>query len=545
VEREPHHSNRAASGLIGWLKAVDRSLHWNPGVSGFIVAVALVNAALYHRPLYSFAVANLDWSTPSGILTLATLFFLTAFVTTLILSLLSLVSQRLIKPVCMLGALCSAFALYFVDTYGVLLDKSMMGNVFNTNFAEASSFFHPKLVVYLLLLGALPCWLLSRVRIQTTGLLRRTKFLFFVLLIGVGWIYASATTWLWIDKNSRRLGGMTMPWSYAINGSRHLVDRLLASRQQTLLPAATFLTNEKTIVLLVIGEAARTQNFSLYGYRRATNPLLAESGVVALPGSRACATYTTASLLCILSHVDTGWHYSYSYETLPSYLQRNGIDVIWRTNNWGEPPLEVQTYQRAKDLQRECQGNSCDYDEVLLQGLEQRIRSSPKQKIFVVLHQRGSHGPAYYARYPKQFEVFKPACQSVELHQCTDEALVNAYDNSIIYTDYFLHEAIGLLKMFPDTATALIYISDHGQSLGEYGLYLHGTPYPIAPDFQKDIPFLVWMSDAFKQKRAPMAALTQRASHSQANVFHSVMGAFDMRSEIYNSQLDIFSSDAR
>jgi lipid A ethanolaminephosphotransferase len=215
---------------------------------------------------------------------------------------------------------------------------------------------------------------------------------------------------------------------------------------------------------------------------------LAESGVVALPGSRACATYTTASLLCILSHVDTGWHYSYSYETLPSYLQRNGIDVIWRTNNWGEPPLEVQTYQRAKDLQRECQGNSCDYDEVLLQGLEQRLRSSSKQEIFVVLHQRGSHGPAYYARYPKQFEVFKPACQSVELHQCSHEALVNAYDNSIIYTDYFLHEAIGLLKTFPDTATALIYISDHGQSLGEYGLYLHGTPYSIAPDVQRTFP---------------------------------------------------------
>ena len=531
---------------VARLKALDQSLHWNPRVTGFIITVALVNAGLYHKPLYSFAVANLDYASLSGILTLATLFFLVTFVTTLILSLLSLVSLRLIKPLCILGALCNALALYFVETYGIVLDKSIMGNVFNTNFTEASSFFHPKLLVYLLVLGASPCWILSRVQIQATRMLRRVTFLILVLLIGVGWIYASSITWLWIDKNARRLGGMTMPWSYVINASRYYVDHLLASREQRLLPAASFVANEKTIVFLVIGEAARTQNFSLYGYRRLTNPLMAESGVVALPRSRACATYTTASVICILSHIDTGGQFSSSYEPLPSYLQRHGIDVIWRTRNWGEPPLKVQTYERAEDLRRECQGYMCDYDEVLLQGLDQRIRSSIKEKIFVVLHQHGSHGPDYYTNYPKKFEVFKPVCKSVELHQCTNEELVNAYDNTILYTDYFLHRAIGLLEAFPKTATMLMYISDHGESLGEYGLYLHGTPYSIAPDVQKDIPFLVWMSDAFKQKKTiPMTQLAHQTSHSQANVFHSIMGAFDVRSEIYNRQLDIFSGDTK
>ena len=523
------------------LKDADRALRWNPRVTGFIVVAALANAGLYHGPLYSFAVANLDVSSPGGVLTLATLFFLVTFVTTLIFSLLSLVSQRLIKPVCMLAVACNALALYFVETYGVVLDKSMMGNVFNTNFEEASSLFHPKLLVYLLVLGALPCWLLSRVQVQRTTMLRRAKFLILVLLIGVGWMYASSKTWLWIDKNASRLGGMTMPWSYVINTSRRYIDHLSTSREQTLLPAASFVANEKTIVVLVIGEAARAQNFSLYGYRRPTNPLLAESGVVALPNSRSCSTYTTASVLCILSHTDTGW--PSSYEPLPSYLQRHGVDVIWRTHNWGEPPLKVQTYQRAKDLRRECRGESCDYDELLLQGLGQRIRSSAKEKVFVVLHQGGSHGPSYYTEYPKQFEVFKPVCTSVELHQCTNEELVNAYDNTIVYTDYFLHRAIEMLKTIPETATLLIYVSDHGESLGEYGLYLHGTPYSIAPDVQKDIPFLVWMSDAFKKEKGiPMTQLAQQTSHSQANVFHSIMGAFDMRSEIYNRQLDIFSS---
>ncbi len=528
------------------LKTVHRILYWNPRATAFIAAAALVNAGLYHRPLYAFALANLDWLSLNGMLTLATLFLLAAFVTALILCLLSLVSQRLIKPFCMIFALSNAIALYFIDTYGVVLDESMMGNVFNTNYAEASSFLHPKLFVYLLLLGALPCWFLSRVQIQKTRMARRLIFLFAVLFFSVGWIYASSTTWLWIDKNSRKVGGMTLPWSYVINASRYQADRLLTSRRQALLPTAHFLANEKTIVFLVIGEAARAQNFSLYGYGRPTNPLLTETGVVVLPRTRACATYTTASLLCILSPIDTGWYFSRSYEPLPSYLQRHGIDVIWRTNNWGEPPLKVESYQRAKDLQEECTGYSCSYDEVLFEGLDQQIRSSPQEKIFVVLHQRGSHGPAYYDRYPKQFEVFKPACKSVELHQCTSEELVNAYDNTIVYTDHFLHRAIDLLKGFPETVTMLMYISDHGQSLGEYGLYLHGTPYSIAPDFQKDIPFLVWMSDTFKQEKGIlMTQLAQPISHSQANVFHSVMGAFDMRSATYDRHLDIFSGDTK
>lgn len=542
----PDHLIRTWSGLLNRLKAADRTLRWNPGAAGFIVTVALVNAGLYHRPLYSFAVANLDYSSLNGALTLATLFLLVTFVTIVMVGLLSLVSQSLIKPVCMLAAPCNALALYFVETYGVVLDKSMMGNVFNTNFEEASGLFHPRLLVYLLVFGALPCWLLSRVQVQRTRMLRQATFVFLVLLIGVGWIYASSRTWLWIDHNARRLGGMTMPWSYVINASRHYADRLSASREQALLPAASFVANEKTIVVLVIGEAARARNFSLYGYRRSTNPLLTETGVVALPRSRACSTYTTASVLCILSPDDTGGQLSRRYEPLPSYLQRHGIDVIWRTNNWGEPPLKVQTYERAEDLRRKCQGDTCGHDEVLLQGLEQRIRSSTQDRIFVVLHQKGSHGPAYYTRYPKQFERFKPVCGSVELSQCTNEELVNAYDNTILYTDYFLHRAIGLLKAFPETTTLLMYLSDHGESLGEYGLYLHGTPWSFAPDVQKDIPFLVWMSDAFKRKRGrPTVQLTRSTNYSQANVFHSVMGAFDMRSEIYNRQFDIFSGEIK
>lgn len=519
---------------------VSQALRWNPHPAAFIVTVALVNAALYHGPLYTFAVASLDWSSPSGALTLATVIFLTVFVTTLFFALVAVVAPRLLKPLCMVAAPVNAVALYFIQTYGVLLDRTMMGNVLNTDWAEAGGLFHPKLLAYLLVLGAVPCAFLFRVRIRKVPVLRRVAFLGAVLLVGVAWMYAGARTWLWIDDNAKRLGGMTLPWSYVVNASRVQAGRMSASREQAPLPAASFLTRRKTLVVLVIGEAARPQDFSLYGYARPTNPRLAEAGVVALPRARACSTYTTASVLCILSHLDPG-PLTRAYETLPSYLQRHGIDVIWRTTNWGEPPLQVQTLQRADELRQDCQGEACGYDEVLLHGLDQRIRASTRDQVFVVLHQSGSHGPAYYEKYPKRFEAFTPACKSVDPDQCTAAELVNAYDNTIVYTDHFLNQAIELLKAFPERPTLLMYVSDHGESLGEHGLYLHGTPYAIAPDVQKDIPFLVWMSGAFRDRKTiTPSAFTGEASHSQAEIFHSVMGAFDMRSAIYDPSLDLF-----
>lgn len=528
-------------GLMGRIKKVGQHMHWNPRVRTFIVVVALVNAALYHGPVFSFALAHVDHTSLSGVMILANVLFLVTFFTIFFLSLLSLVSERLVKAVCLFAAPGNALALYFVETYGVILDKTMMGNAVNTDWAEASSLFHPKLLLYLLLLGVAPCWFLSKIQIQRTAWPTRLKLPLLVLMIGTGWMYANARTWFWIDRNFKQLGGVTMPWSYTINASRYYLDRLSVSRHQTLLPTAHFESDDPAIVVLVIGESARAQNFSLYGYRRNTNPLLEQAGVYALPHSHSCATYTTASVRCMLSHVSPGA--LDSYEPLPSYLHREGVDVIWRSKNFGEPHMKIDSYQHAGDLRADCQGSDCEYDEVLLAGLEKRIRSSTRKKIFVVLHQHGSHGPSYYSLYPKRFEVFKPVCMSVDLSQCTSAGLINAYDNSILYTDYFLYRAIQMLKSFPKTPSVLMYVSDHGESLGEYGLYLHGTPYSISPDFQKDVPFLVWMSDDFKQKKEiSMAQLTPQATHSQANVFHSVMGAFDMRSAIYDRRLNIFSN---
>lgn len=514
----------------------------SPSTTAFVVLVAGLNTALYNLPLFSFAIRNLDLSTFSGALTLTTLPVVVFLETTIVLTLFALVSHRILKAACMLIVVGNAVALYFLLTYRVVLDETMMGNVFNTDFDEASEFLHPKLMGYVLILGALPCWLLTRVQIRPSPRLRLLGLASIGLLGIATWGYLSAPTWLWIDKNSKQLGGMVLPWGYVINAARYEVPRAMASGTQMPLPPATFASSEKTVVVLVIGEAARAQNFALYGYSRPTNPLLSKAGVVVLRSASACATYTTASVRCILSNVDSEAAFSKQYEPLPSYLERNGVDVIWRTRNFGEPPIAVRTYQKANELSKDCTGSGCEHDEVLLTGLEQRIKASSSQRVFVVLHQSGSHGPAYYTKYPDEFERFKPVCKSVELSRCSTQELINAYDNTILYEDYFLSRTIGVLKGLPHTSALLIYLSDHGESLGEYGLYLHGVPNAIAPDVQKVIPFIVWMSDEFVRSRALDArSLEAQASHSQRDVFHTVMGAFSMRSDAYVAGYDIFS----
>jgi len=532
--------------VSGWLSVTrncGEGLRIKTNVVVFITLFSLVNSLLFHRSMFEYATNNLEYSSLNGALTLLTLYALVIFTTASFLALVALFLQGWVKPVSMLILFGNSIALYFAEAYHVVFDRTMMGNVFHTNPQEAGELFHPRLLVYIFVYAILPYLLLLRVQLQKIQLRKRSVFLLVLLLLFSGWSFANAKTWLWVDKHASKLGGMIMPWSYVINSIRwYQGDYLRNSRQEILLPDAHFIGTGKAIVVLVIGEAARAQNFSLYGYQRPTNPLLARDDVVVLPDATACATYTTASIECMLSHLGSGTGMITLYEPLPSYLQRNGVNVIWRTDNWGEPRLKINLYERADSIRGKCNGEGCNYDEALLTGLESELKGSVHDKTFVVLHQHGSHGPSYFKNYPGSFERFKPVCNSVDLQKCSSESLVNAYDNTILYTDHFLDKVISLLKSFHEP-TVMLYVSDHGESLGEYGLYLHGTPYSIAPDVQKKVPFIVWMSDEFKRQRGIRELGAIGVQYSDDNVFHSVMGALDMRSDIYKKQQDIFNVD--
>lgn len=295
------------------------------------------------------------------------------------------------------------------------------------------------------------------------------------------------------------------------------------------MPDATIKDNSKAVMVLVIGESARRQNFSLYGYGKNTNPLLSEMPNLFHFNATSCATYTTAGVKCILEHTNT----DELYEILPNYLYRNDVEVIWRTTNWGEPPIHVKQYLNRETLRANCAGKECNYDEVLLDGLKEQILASKKNKILVILHTSTSHGPAYSGKYPSRFETFKPVCKSVELGDCTQTELVNAYDNTIVYTDYILYRVIENLKELKQYDGAMIFVSDHGESLGEKNLYMHGMPISIAPKEQYDIPFIVWVSDDSKK-------LKSNKEVSQGHVFHSVLNFLSVKSPIYNHEMSIF-----
>lgn len=513
------------------------------GVAAFIFTVALANAALFQWPLYALAASTRTAFDRSSVLALATLFVLQMVISVTVFGLSAVVSLRLLKWLCALCTVGNAVALYFIVQYRIVIDATMIGNVFHTNVREASELAHPKLLLTLLLLGVLPAWALLRVRLAPLARLRRAGIVLATLALGSVFLYANAQSWLWIDKNAKQFGGLVLPWSYVINTARYMKDEAELHRTVEPLPALSVKRPGGIVFVLVIGESARAQDFSLYGYGRPTNPLLQGDGVVALAGARSCATYTTASLRCMLSSKGADGMGG-GDEPLPSYLYRHGIEVIWRTNNFGEPPLKVSRYDTADQIRKTCSGDCTplNYDEVLLYGLDGLLRhGTADTKTLIVLHQGGSHGPQYASKYPPGFERFKPTCRSVDLQKCSSAELVNAYDNTIVYTDHVLHEVIGLLRSVHDRPTVMLYMSDHGESLGENGLYLHGVPKSFAPDVQSAVPLVVWMSDEFKHLGAtvePASGSTQGLSHDI--VFHSVLGAMGLGSPVYRPANDLF-----
>ena len=446
------------------------------------------------------------------------------------LFLIFFLSRLVGKILLVLFFIINAVAVYFINTYSVIIDESMIGNVLNTNYSESSSFFSIKLVLYVVFLGILPSIFIIKAKIITVTVKKFLVSISLTLLFLLTLAFANASNWLWIDKNSKTLGGLAMPWSYAVNIPLFYIHQFKKNEKEILLPDATIKDNQKSVVILVIGESARSENFSLYGYPKNTNPLLSKIPNVSHFNATSDATYTTAGVKSIVEHENT----DELYEILPNYLYRNNVDVIWRTTNWGEPPVHIKNYQNREALMPNCKGDGCDYDGILLSGLKEQILASKKNKILIVLHTSTSHGPTYSKKYPAQFEIFKPVCNSVELGNCSHTELVNAYDNTIVYTDYLLANVIKDLKQLQEYKSAMIFVSDHGESLGENNLYMHGLPRSIAPKQQYEIPFIVWTSDNSARQMKPNKILTQNY------VFHSVLNFLNIQSPIYKEQMNIF-----
>ncbi|MCM4153527.1 phosphoethanolamine--lipid A transferase EptA [Arenibacter sp. N53] len=501
----------------------------NIKLSHFVIAASFINLILFHFPFFKFGLNNLDYKSLNGITLIVSLVIIMLVVNAFVLYLLFFLSRFLGKFLLVFFFIINSIAIYFINTYNVIIDITMIGNILNTNYEESSSFFSFRLIIYLILFGIIPVILVIKAKIiketPKRFLINGSLTLLFILVL----VYANGGNWRWIDKNSTKLGALAMPWSYMVNTSRFFIYKSKANQKEILLPNATIKDTKKSIAVLVIGESARSENFSLYGYDKLTNPLLSKTENVHSFNATSCATYTTAGVKCILEHENT----SKLYEILPNYLYRNNVEVIWRTTNWGEPPVHIKNFLNKDDLREGCEGEECTYDEILLKGLKEQILASKKNKILIILHTSTSHGPSYNTKYPPKFEKFKPVCNSVELGECTSEELINAYDNTIVYTDYILSSLIDNLKELKEYNSTMLFVSDHGESLGENNLYMHGIPAAFAPKEQLEIPFIVWLSDGSKK-------LKPNDKLSQNHVFHSVLNFLAIESPIYDENMNIF-----
>lgn len=493
----------------------------------FAATISLINLVLFHAPFYQYVLDNIE-NGFNGIFIVISLVIIMWLANFLVFTLLLFLGRLIGKILISAFFLCNAMSLYFINTYNVMLDDSMMGNFWNTQYSEASGFFSWAMLFYVLALGVIPTLYICTVKIKHGNFKRFISTIGIIIgsmLLAVGVNFQNFT---WIDKNATVIGSLILPWSYVVNSVRWHNQQKQANAKEILLPDATIANETKQAVVLVIGESARRDHFSLYGYERNTNPLLQQTTNISAIIAKSNATYTTAGVKAILDSQES----DELYEILPNYLNRSGVDVIWRTANWGEPPVHIEKYYKSYDLAKDC-SEYCDYDQILITDLNKVIEQSSSNKVLIILHTSTSHGPQYNTKYPAQFETFTPVCNSVELAHCSEEELINAYDNTIVYTDYLLHEIIEQLKTVTEFETTMLYVSDHGESLGENGLYMHGVPLAFAPKEQYEIPFLVWTSSADRKIKNVQEV-------DQHYVFHSILKFLNVQSPAYNEAKSIF-----
>jgi len=477
----------------------------------------------------------------------------------LVLTLLAF--RAVMKPMLTLIFMVSAGVAYFMSQYGVLIDIGMLRNFAQTNATEVRDLLSIKLVVYIVLLGILPSWLLWKTPINYRRWHREllSKVLVIVASVavmgGVALINYQGLSSLFRNHHELRL--MVVPSNYIGATASYLREQVVSARQPFVKVGEDAERNpawqthaRKSLTVLVVGESARAENFGILGYARDTTPKLdKEVGLIAFTDVHSCGTETAVSVPCMFSNMGRKAYNASTAkneEGLLDVLKHAGLDVIWRDNQSGcKGTCDRVTLEDVSNLKDPllCTHNECR-DEILLQGLQHFIDTLDKDTV-LVLHQMGSHGPEYFKRYPKAYERFTPVCDSNALNNCSRESIVNGYDNTLVYTDHVLATLIDLLRSNQDKVdTAMLYLSDHGESLGEYNLFLHGTPYLLAPEQQKHVAMLAWFSDSYQKSfsvDAHCLQLSREEPLSQDNLFHSMLGLLEIHSKVYNQDLDLFA----
>jgi lipid A ethanolaminephosphotransferase len=496
----------------------------------------------------------------AGVGLLAAMALLLGALHVLVLSLLS--TRRTVKPLIVLLTLVGAAVAHYELSYGVVMDPAMVRNVLRTETAEAGELLTWRLALDLALYAALPIVLLLSVRIAVPPWRQRWRLRLWLVIaaiaaigIALAWQFQPLASLMRNHKELRyRMTPLNAVWSTAsvvAADARGAAQPRQAIGLDAAAGAGWARRDKPRLVVLVVGETARAANWGLSGYARQTTPRLAATpGVVNFADATACGTSTEVSLPCMFAPVgrrDYDEARILGSESLLHVAARAGVQVRWVDNNTGCKgvcdglPNERLSAATAPGLCAE----RC-LDEGLVRALDARLdalRAGDRSTQLLVLHMLGNHGPSYFRRYPPAFERFTPACRNDDLGRCTREEIVNAYDNALLYTDYVLASLITRLQDREDRVdSALLFMSDHGESLGEKGLFLHGVPWLVAPKEQTAVPAVTWHSAGFARSAGLDAAcLRERAKApvQHDHLFHSLLALLDVHTSLYDPAWDV------
>ena len=467
------------------------------------------------------------------------------------------------KPLAIALVFIGGFAAYAVNTLGVLITSDQIQNLMQTDIAEARDTWSWHLLTWTLGMTVVPIIVILMMKIKPEPIIRQLlhKVIASVVSLAMvlGLLFVFYVDFAAIFRENRDLKGMISPQNMIASFASYykkkapkenlpLVvygeDAVMQKAQATSLPK---------LMVLVVGETARAENFSLNGYSKNTNPKLSQQDILNFSRVSSCGTATAVSVPCMFSGMPRKEYeerLASHREGLLDIAQRAGYQVTWIDNNSGCKGTcdRVNQFKIPEPLQQKwCKDKEC-FDDILIDSFKAYLATIPQddnRPRLIVLHQTGSHGPAYYKRVPAQFNVFKPTCDTNAIQGCSREALLNSYDNTLLYTDYVLDSLIETLKNTTKYQTALWYLSDHGESTGESGMYLHGAPYAIAPTQQTHIPMLMWFSTVWQhQAKQQIKCLAQqgRQELSQDNLFPTMLSLLDVKSKVIDPNNDMLAA---
>lgn len=519
-----------------------------------LIVVAFIVLALNAR-FWNVVFATRDFGGVRGLGVMASIAAALSAITLLMLLPLSL--RWTFKPGLTLVLILAAGATYFIGDFGAVIDRHALASVYETDAREAGEWLNLRMLLVIAGLGVVPALLLWWVRIDWQGPFREIFSRLKLAVVAVVLVVAAAAGFgkdiASLLRNHMELRHIANPFAllaanlsyldHARNHDRPLEQIGLDARRGVALPSS----DRPVVLLLAIGESARASSYGSNGYDRPTDAEMQALGAINFSKVSSCGTNTATSLPCMFADLGRREYkdgVAKYRENVLDVLMRGGYDVVWLDNNTGSKRLAIRTREVFLGKTNDpalCNAEGC-FDDVLLTQLRKELPAVKRDTVFVI-HLLGSHGPAYYARYPAAFARFKPECRSNQLQTCSDQTLRNTYDNTILYADHIIASAAAMLRDDTRIDPAMLYVSDHGESLGEHGLYLHGAPYAIAPDEQTHVAMQLWLPDRFAARRGlDLACLRGRGKDalSHDNFFHSVLGLADVGTAVRKPDLDLF-----